>query len=86
MNIRMNPMKKTQLIVAAAAAILASSIAFAADEPPKFGAADTNGDGVVDEAEFKATGLEAEFKNADTDGNGSLNKEEYTAVLEGECA
>ena len=79
-------MKMTQLIVAAAAAILASSVAFAADEPPEFGAADTNGDGAVDAAEFKATGLEAEFKNSDTDGNGTLNEEEYTAVLEGECA
>jgi len=79
-------MKKTKFIAAAAAAILASSVAFAADEPPEFGAADANGDGAVDEAEFKATGLEAEFKNADTDGNGTMNEEEYTAVLEGECA
>lgn len=79
-------MKKTQLIVAAAAAILASSVAFAADEPPNFGAADANGDGAVDEAEFKATGLEAEFKDSDSDGNGTLNEEEYTAVVEGECA
>jgi opacity protein-like surface antigen len=79
-------MKKTQLIVAAAAAILASSVAFAADEPPNFGAADANGDGVVDEAEFKATGLEADFKDSDSDGNGTLNEEEYTAVVEGECA
>jgi len=79
-------MKKTQVIVAAVAALLASSVAFAADEPPKFGAADANGDGVVDEAEFKATGLEGDFNNADTDGNGTMNEEEYTAVLEGECA
>jgi opacity protein-like surface antigen len=79
-------MKKTQLIVAAAAALLVSTVAFAADEPPEFGAADANGDGAVDEAEFKATGLEAEFKDSDSDGNGTLNEEEYTAVLEGECA
>ena len=79
-------MKKTSLILAAAAALLATSVTFAADEPPKFGAADANGDGAVDAAEFKATGLEAEFENADTDGNGTLNEEEYTAVLEGECA
>jgi len=79
-------MKMTKLIAAAAAALLASSIAFAADEPPEFKAADTNGDGAVDEAEFKATGLEGDFKNADTDGNGTMNEEEYTAVLEGECA
>jgi len=79
-------MKKTQLILAAAAAILASSIALAADEPPKFGAADANGDGAVDAAEFAATKLEREFSKIDTDGNGSLNKEEYEAALEEDCS
>jgi opacity protein-like surface antigen len=79
-------MNKTQLIVAAAAALLASSIAFAADEPPKFAVADKNGDGVVDAAEHKAAGLQFDFANADTDGNGTLNKEEYDAAVEGECA
>jgi len=79
-------MKKTQLIVAAAAALLASSVAFAEDEPPNFKAADTNGDGAVDATEFAATKLEAEFRDADSDGNGTLNEEEYTAVIEGECA
>lgn len=79
-------MKKTQLIIAAAAAVLATSVAFAADEPPEFAAADTNGDGAVDAAEFKATGLEGEFPNVDTDGNGTLNEEEYQAAVEGECA
>ena len=79
-------MKKTQLIVAAAAAVLVSSVAFAADEPPDFAGADKNGDGAVDATEFKATGLEGEFSNVDTDGNGTLNEEEYQAVVEGECA
>ena len=79
-------MKMSRLIAAAAAAILASSVALAADEPPEFKAADTNGDGVIDAAEFKATGLEGVFENADTDGNGTMNEEEYQAVLEGECA
>ena len=79
-------MKMTRLIAAAAAAILASSVALAADEPPNFKAADTNGDGAIDAAEFKATGLDGVFENADTDGNGTMNEEEYQAVLDGECA
>ncbi len=79
-------MKKTQLNVAAVAAILASSVALAADEPPDFAGADKNGDGAVDAAEFNATGLEGEFGNVDTDGNGTLNEEEYQAAVEGECA
>jgi len=79
-------MKKTQLIMAAAAALLASSVAFAADEPPNFKAADTNGDGAIDATEFAATKLEAEFPNSDSDGNGTLNEEEYQAILDGECA
>jgi opacity protein-like surface antigen len=79
-------MNKTQLIVAAAAALLASSIAFAADEPPKFAVADKNGDGAVDAAEHKAAGLQFDFSNNDTDGNGTLNEEEYQAALDAECA
>ena len=79
-------MKKTSLILAAAAALLASSVSFAADEPPDFAGADKNGDGAVDAAEFSATGIEGEFPNVDTDGNGTLNEEEYQAAVEGECA
>ena len=79
-------MKKTSLILTAAAALMASSIAFAADEPPEFAGADKNGDGAVDAAEFEATGVEGEFNNVDTDGNGTLNEEEYQAAVEGECA
>ena len=79
-------MNKTQLIVAAAAALLASSIAFAADEPPTFAVADKNGDGAVDAAEHKAAGLQFDFANNDTDGNGTLSEEEYQAALDAECA
>ena len=79
-------MKKTQLILTAAAVVLASGIAFAADGPPKFEAADANGDGAVDATEFSATKLERDFKKIDTDGNGSLNMEEYKAALEEDCA
>lgn len=77
-------MKKTQLI--AAAAILGSGIAFAAEGPPKFEAADSNGDGAVDATEFAATKLERDFAELDKDSNGSLNKKEYEAALDEDCA
>jgi hypothetical protein len=83
-DIRKNAMKKTKLIVAAAAAVLASSVAFA-DEPPNFEGADANGDGGVDATEFAATKLDKEFAKVDTDGDGKLNKEEYAAALEEDC-
>lgn len=78
-------MKKTVLIPVAAAAILASSVAFAAEGPPKFKAADTNGDGAVDATEFAATKLKRDFSKLDKDGNGSLNEKEYKAALEEDC-
>ena len=68
-----------------AAVVLASSAALAA-EKPKFDAADANGDGMVDAAEFKATGIEKDFGSLDADGNGSLNSDEYAAALEEDCA
>ena len=79
-------MKLTRIALAAAAALLASSLAFAADEPPDFGAADANGDGVVDAAEFEATGIERDFGEIDEDGDGKLNEDEYAAALEEDCA
>jgi hypothetical protein len=68
-----------------AAAVLASSAALAA-ETPNFDAADANSDGMVDAAEFKATGIERDFGELDADGNGSLNGDEYAAALEEDCA
>jgi hypothetical protein len=76
-------MKLTKLTVLAAA-ILLSGAALA--EKPNFAAADTNSDGMVDAAEFKATGIEKDFGELDADGNGSLNGDEYKAALEEDCA
>ena len=78
-------MKKTQLIRVVTAAILASGVALAAGGPPKFEAADTNGDGTVDATEFAATKLKRDFSKLDKDSNGSLNKKEYEAALEEDC-
>ena len=77
-------MKMTQLTLTACAAMLASSIALAA-EPPKFKKADANGDGSLDAAEYKATKAEPKFAKLDKDKNGSLSKKEYSAVFEEEC-
>lgn len=77
-------MKKTKLTFLAAA-IFASS-ATLAQELPDFETADKNGDGMVDAAEFGATGIERDFGEVDADGNGSLNSDEYAAALEEDCA
>ncbi|MGB5453882.1 MAG: hypothetical protein WBM71_03210 [Sedimenticolaceae bacterium] len=77
-------MKKTQLILAAAVAVLASSVAFAA--PPKFKDADTNGDGFVDVTEFTVTKITVKFEKLDKDGDGKLSKEEYAVALDEDCA
>lgn len=77
-------MKMTKMTLAAAAALLASSVAFAA--PPKFGAADANADGGVDAAEFKATKIDKDFGELDKDGDGKLNADEYKVALEEDCA
>ncbi len=79
-------MKLTHIALAAATALFVSSLAFAADEPPKFDAADANGDGVVDTSEFEATKIERDFSEIDEDGDGKLNKDEYAAALEEDCA
>lgn len=68
------------------AAVLFASSAVLAAEKPKFEAADTNGDGTVDAAEFSATGIDKDFGELDADGDGSLNKDEYAAALEEDCA
>jgi len=78
-------MKKTNLFVAAAAALLLSGSVLAADEPPKFEKADTNGDGGVDATEFAATKIDKKFAKLDEDGDGKLNKDEYAIALEEEC-
>ena len=77
-------MKLTQLTVTACAALLASSVALAA-EPPKFKKADANGDGTIDAAEYKATKAEAKFAKLDKDKSGSLSKKEYEVIFEEEC-
>ncbi len=76
-------MKTIRFTLAAAAALMASGVALA--EPPKFAAADANGDGGVDATEFAATKIEREFPKLDEDGDGKLNKQEYAAALEEDC-
>ena len=77
-------MKLTQLTVAACAALLASNVAIAA-EPLKFKKADTNGDKVLDEAEFKASGAKAKFAKLDKNKDGKLQRKEYDVIFEEEC-
>jgi len=76
---------KTVATALGLAALLASSLAFAAED--KFKAADTNGDGALTFEEALAampTTTEEEFKSSDLDGNGTLSPEEFaTAVGEG---
>ncbi len=76
-------MKMTQLTFAAAAALLASSVAFAA--PLKFDKADANGDGAVDATEFANSGIKKKFEKLDKDGDGKLSKKEYSAALDEDC-
>lgn len=76
-------MKMTQLTLAAAAALLASSVAFAA--PAKFDKADANGDGSVDAAEFANSGIKKKFEKLDKDKDGKLSKKEYSAALDEDC-
>ena len=78
-------MKKTNLFVAAAAALLVSGSVMAAEKPPKFDKADANGDGAVDATEFAATKIDRKFAKLDKDGDGKLNKDEYAAALEEDC-
>ncbi|MCB1800715.1 MAG: EF-hand domain-containing protein [Gammaproteobacteria bacterium] len=77
-------MKSKQMILAAAAALLASSVAFAA--PVKFAKADANGDGFVDATEFAASGMTKKMEKLDKNGDGKLDKKEYSAGLDEDCA
>lgn len=76
-------MKNTELFLAAAAALLASSVALAA--PAKFDKADANGDGKVDATEYAASGAKKEMANLDKDGDGSLSKKEYSMLFDEDC-
>lgn len=76
-------MKTKSMILLACAALLTSNIAFA--EPKEFKDADANGDKIIDNAEFAASGIEdKKYSEVDTNKDGKIDKEEYTAVLE-EC-
>lgn len=76
-------MKTTNLALVALAALLISSLTFAA--PAKFDKADANGDGFVDASEFAASGMEKELAKLDKDGDGKLSKKEYSAGLDEDC-
>ena len=74
---------KTTRLTLAIAALLASSLAFAA--PLSFKKADTNGDGSIDAAEFEASGVKKKMAELDKDGDGKLSKKEYSAALDEDC-
>ncbi|MCB1792240.1 MAG: EF-hand domain-containing protein [Gammaproteobacteria bacterium] len=76
-------MKIKHMIVVAAGALLATSVAFAA--PAKFDKADANGDGSVDATEFAASGVKKKFEKLDKDGDGKLSKKEYSVVFDEDC-
>ena len=69
--------------LAAAAALLASSVALAA--PAQFKKADANGDGSVDATEYAASGAKKEMAKLDKDGDGKLSKKEYSALFDEDC-
>ena len=75
---------KTTKLTLAIAALLASSLAFAA--PLSFKKADANGDGSVDAAEFEASGVkDKKMASLDKDGDGKLSNKEYSAALDEDC-
>ena len=71
-------MHKTPMTLAAFAAMLATSVAFAA--PAKFDKADANGDGSLDATEFAASGMKKEMAKLD-----KLSKKEYSAGMDEDC-
>lgn len=76
-------MKTTNLALVALAALLTSSLTFAA--PAKFDKADANGDGFVDASEFAASDMKKDLAKLDKDGDGKLSKKEYSAGLDEDC-
>ena len=77
-------MKKSELLVAIAAALLVSGAAFA--EPLSFKKADANSDGMLDASEFANSGVkDRKMEKLDKDGDGKLSKKEYSAALEEDC-
>ena len=75
---------KTTKLTLAIAALLASSLAFAA--PLSFKKADANSDGAVDAAEFANSGVkEKKMADLDKDGDGKLSNKEYSAALDEDC-
>jgi hypothetical protein len=76
-------MKLTKITLITAA-LLATSVAFAA--PKSFKKADANGDGSIDASEFAEAGVkDREFAKLDKDGDGSLSNKEYSVVLDESC-
>ena len=71
------------MTLAAAAALLAASVAFAA--PVSFKKADANGDGMVDATEFANSGVKKKMEKLDKNGDGQLDKKEYSAALDEDC-
>lgn len=58
-----------------------------AASPPDFKGADSNGDGMVSQAEFTAKGgSDQAFREADANRDGNLSSEEYTKAVSGMAA
>lgn len=80
-------MLKMKQLGLAAAVLFAGGSALAA-EIPKFKAADADGSGFVEEAEFakaQEAGVETAYAELDKDGDGKLSKEEYAVILGEDC-
>jgi len=71
---------KTQMTLAAIAALLASNIALA--EVKEFKVVDADGNGSLSSAEYATSGAEMPFAELDADKNGSINAEEFAALEE----
>jgi hypothetical protein len=80
------PVKKIQLITAAAALALSSAVL--AGDPPEFDTADANKDGGVDAAEWGAIKIKDKksFAEGDKDGDGKMNQDEYAEAAGLDCA
>lgn len=82
-------MKVTPFIILAAFLSFSTLVIADEDEIPSFKKADVDGNKFVDEKEFekaKKAGVKKSLSELDKDEDGKLNKEEYSIILEEDCA